>query len=170
MPLRLLLMILIGHGAEAQLYTFYERPHRWSATVEAGGISPVLAVNAEYSLFQTGRTFTVIHLGIGHTFTNYSLHSLPHALTLNYLLNRRKPRCPPPIGEPKQWFLEVGAGGLVFNSPKDKEYYRFTPIIGVRRYQTARYTRTRYFYKAQFTPLILGKLLPWGGIGLGMIL
>jgi hypothetical protein len=170
MPLLMVLLLVLCRPVAAQLYKSYQAPHRWAATAEAGGISPVLSVRAEYSFFQTKSTFAAIQLGIGHTFTDYSLHSVPHALTMNYLLNGKKLKCPAPIGEPTQWFLEAGAGGLVFNRPKDKEKYRFTPIIGVRRYQTARFTRTRYFYKVQFTPYILGQLLPWGGIGMGMIL
>ncbi|WP_234734162.1 hypothetical protein [Tellurirhabdus bombi] len=89
---------------------------------------------------------------------------------MNVLLNRRKNACLPPVGELNQWFLEVGAGGLAFNKPLDKGDYRFTPILGVRHYQTVPLTTTRYFWKAQLTPFILGKLAPWGGLGVGLIL
>ncbi|GAA4453848.1 hypothetical protein GCM10023189_19500 [Nibrella saemangeumensis] len=170
MLLRLFVMAVLCQPANAQLYKSYQKHHLWSATLEIGGINPVLALNAEYSPFQVAGLFTTLRAGIGHTFTDYSINTFPHSVSVNILLNRKQTKCPIPIGEPNQWFLEVGAGGLVFNRPKDKQDYRYTPMLGVRWYQTAKYTLTRYFWKSQFTPLILGRLVPWGGIGMGVIL
>lgn len=80
--------------AWAQLRKPHGKPVRWATTAELGGISPVFSLNAEYTSIQSRKSFLVIRGGIGQLFTDYSLITLPHALTWNVVLNGKTKGCP----------------------------------------------------------------------------
>ncbi|GAB3314120.1 hypothetical protein GCM10027299_01890 [Larkinella ripae] len=166
----LLVAFLVIFQAKAQLFKPYEEPRRWAATAELGGLSPVFALNLEYTPLRFRSHFFTIRAGVGSMFTHYSLLTLPHSLTVNLLLNPKSSRCPPPVGFRKLWFLELGWGGLAFVRPLQKGDFRSSPLVGVRQYFKLNQERTTGFLKAQLTPLILDRWRFWGGFGFGVIL
>jgi hypothetical protein len=154
--------------SSAQLYKPYARSSRWALTGEVGGISPLLSLNFEYAAFQSKKYFITLHGGLGHLFTNYSLYTVPHALTWNILLNGKSRGCSPIISQ-KPLFAELGLGGVYFVRATGEIKYRWSPVIGVRRYFLYN-LRTTGFWKAQLTPLLAGRLVPFGGIGIGIVI
>ncbi|WP_234734163.1 hypothetical protein [Tellurirhabdus bombi] len=77
MRLALLLFFLLTHSLQAQLYKTYQKPRRFSATAELGGINPIIAANIEYNPLQVGRCFLTLRLGVGHMLTKYSINTFP---------------------------------------------------------------------------------------------
>ncbi|GAB3260168.1 hypothetical protein GCM10027347_24270 [Larkinella harenae] len=172
MPTRFLfLLVLIGVQVQAQFVKPYESPRRWSTTVELGGLSPIVSLNLEYVPLRPQAHFWVIRGGVGTMFTQYSMLTIPHSVSFNFLLNPNPRSCPPPVGFRKRWFLEVGWGGTAFVRPLVKEDgYRSSPMVGVRHYFTINQERTIAFLKAQLTPFILNKFGLWGGVGFGVVI
>jgi hypothetical protein len=136
--------------------------------MEVGGLSPVFSINAEYSLTQSKKSFTIIRGGMGQLFTGYSWLTLPHALTWNRVLNGKTKGCPPEHPR-SSLFAELGLGGVYLAGATEGLTYRWSPIIGVRHY-FAYNQRANGFWKAQFTPVVAGRLVPWGGIGIGLLI
>jgi len=152
----------------AQLRKPYTKPIRWASTVELGGLSPILSLNAEYVPIQLEKSFLLIRGGIGQLFTGYSLLTVPHALTWNVILNGRTRGCPPK--SPKNsFFAELGVGGVYLVGATEDITYRWSPILGVRRYFFYN-PRATGFWKAQLTPVVSVQLVPWGGIGIGLLI
>ncbi len=137
-------------------------------TAELGNISPLLSLNVEYAPIQRPKSFLVIRGGMGQLFTGYSLFTLPHALTWNTVLNGKTKGCPPQHPA-NSFFAEFGIGGVYLVGAKEETAYRWSPIVGVRRY-FAYNPRATGFWKAQLTPLVAGRLIPWGGIGVGLLI
>lgn len=152
----------------AQLRKPYGKPSRWAATVELGGISPLVSVNAEYAVVQSQKSFLVMRGGVGQLFTAYSWCTLPHAITWNRVLNGRVKGCPP-RQPPRSFFAELGVGGVYFAGSTEKNSYRWTPVLGVRHY-VAYNARATGFWKAQLTPVVAGRFVPWGGVGIGLVI
>ncbi|MBC8154130.1 MAG: hypothetical protein H7Z72_14600 [Bacteroidetes bacterium] len=161
-------LLLLPLASSAQLYKPYAKPVRWAATGEIGGISPLVSANLEYAPVQCRKSFVVIHGGIGQLFSGYSFCTLPHALTWNILLNGKAKGCPP-VKPRNQLFAELGAGGVYLAGAKDGNAYRWSPLLGVRRYFSYNLLATG-FWKAQLTPLVAGRLVPWGGVGIGLVI
>ncbi|MEZ0487829.1 hypothetical protein [Fibrella aquatica] len=154
--------------AQAQLQRPYGKPVRWAVTGEVGGLSPLLSLNAEYAPVQFRKSFLVIRGGVGHLFTNYSILTLPHALTWNVVLNGQTRGCLP--REPRNsFFAEVGLGSVYLPGAMEGVTYRWSPILGVRRY-FAYNVRANGFWKVQLTPVVSGQWVPWGGVGLGLLI
>ena len=162
------LFLFVPFLTSAQLYKPYALPNRWALTTEIGGISPVLSINTEYSPIQRKKSFLTIRAGIGYLFTNYSICSLPHALTWNVALNGKRRSCPP-IEKRNLLLLELGVGGVYLPGAEGEIVYRWSPIVGVRRYFKYN-TRATGFWKIQLTPYLGGQIAPFGGIGLGLLI
>jgi hypothetical protein len=162
------LLIWLPCTATAQLRKPYGKPTRWAATVELGGLSPLISINGEYAVIQSTKSFITIRGGVGQLFTGYSWLTLPHALTWNKVLNGKIKGCPP--GHPRNsLFAELGIGGVYLAGATEKIKYRWSPIIGVRHY-FAYNPRASGFWKAQLTPVVAGRFVPWGGIGIGLLI
>lgn len=162
--LRFLLLWLWSTQAVAQLYHPYEHPYRWSIVGEAGGLSPFISGNVEYSPLQARRGFVTVRMGIGYT---TQTPSFPASLTYNWLLDRRVKGCPPRM--PRQvWFAEAGVGGVLVPNRGYGIQAAWSPLMGVRRYFAVSPFK-RGFVKAQLlTYSIEGELRPWGGLSLGL--
>ena len=152
----------------AQLQKPYGKTVRWATTVELGGLSPIISLNAEYTLIQSKKSFFVTRVGIGQLFTGYSLLTAPHALTWNIVLNGKTKGCPP-IRPQNPLFAEIGIGGVYLVGATEETTYRWSPVVGVRHY-FAYNLKANGFWKAQLTPIVAGQLVPWSGIGLGLLI
>lgn len=152
----------------AQLQKPYGKPVRWATTAELGGISPVLSVNVEYVPIQLPKSFFVIRGGAGQLFTGYSPLTLPHALTWNLVLNGKTKGCPPRSAR-NSFFAEVGIGGVYLVGATEEITYRWSPLIGVRLYFKYNPVATG-FWKVQLTPIVSGQVVPWGGLGVGLLI
>ena len=152
----------------AQQYKPFSRAWKWAATAEAGGVGPGFSVNLDYSPVQFKRSFVVLHGGIGYLGTHYCAITLPHSLTWAILLNNKVKGCPPRV-PPKSTFLEIGLGGSYLVDTRVKVDYVAGPIVGVRRYFQYN-QRATGFWKVQISPMLADVIVPWGGVGVGIIL
>jgi hypothetical protein len=164
-----ILLLWLPRSVNAQLRKAYGKPVRWAATFEAGGLSPIASVNAEYAIIQSKKSFLAARGGFGQLFTGYNSVTLPHALIWNKALNKKSKGCPTQ-GPRNSLFVEMGVGGVYLLGSAEVTAYRWGPILGVRRY-FAYNNRANGFWKVQLTPIILsGELIPWGGLGIGVLI
>lgn len=162
------ILLLLPLVAVAQLRKPYGKPSQWAVTAEVGGVSPVFSINAEWALLQSRKSFFIARAGVGHLFTGYSLLTLPHSLTWNRVLNGKVKGCPP--RNPRNSLMaEVGLGGSYLAGAIDEVVYRWSPLLGLRGYYACNHRATG-FWKVQLTPLVSGKLAPWGGVGIGLVI
>lgn len=161
-------LLWLPGSATAQLRKPYAKPTRWATTVEVGGLSPLASINGEYALIQSQKSFITLRGGVGQLFTGYSWLTLPHALTWNKVLNGKTKGCPPRHPQNSS-FIELGSGGVYLAGATEETTYRWSPIIGLRHY-FAYNPRATGFWKAQLTPVVGGRLVPWGGLGIGLLI
>lgn len=162
------LLVCLPLATSAQLRKPYGKPVRWATTAELAGISPVLSLNVEYTPIQLPKSFFVIRGGAGQLFTSYSPLTLPHALTWNLVLNGRTKGCPPRSAR-NSFFAEIGVGGVYLVGATEEIKYRWSPIVGVRHYFKYNPLATG-FWKVQLTPVVSGQVVPWGGLGVGLLI
>lgn len=162
------LFFLLPISLYAQRYKPYSSSWKWAATAEVGSVSPGYSLNAEYSPVQFKKSFVVLRAGIGYLSERYSKAAIPHAITWAVLLNGKERGCPLSVPE-KALFLEIGAGGAYLIENTSKINYVGGPIIGLRRYFMYN-ERATGFLKIQAIPLIADRIMPWGGVGIGLVI
>jgi hypothetical protein len=145
----------------------YGKPISWSHSYEVGGINPVIGINLEHYPLRYKNSYLALKAGVGYMFTGYSDATLPHSLTWCFKLKQKSKKCYPELNY-QSYQIEVGLGGVYFIGATDKRFYRWSPIIGVRRKFKNDYQEKTY-WKVYCTPYIANRVFPIIGVGIGIV-